>query len=229
MGKEARRRAREKMERGIVFGRLTLVERDAERSSRREYWKCHCACGAALSVRTDSLRIGATQSCGCLNVDRHFKHGQSRSPEWEAWHSLRSRCENPRLAGYAAYGGRGIRVCVRWSGKHGFENFLADVGRRPSPSHSIDRFPDNDGNYEPGNVRWATAAEQATNRRNTVRITIDGETKTLVEWVRLYSQDLELVRQRIDRRGWVPHLALITPRQSRSEAARAGWKGRVHG
>jgi hypothetical protein len=88
------------------------------------------------------------------------------------------------MPGYENYGERGIRVCGRWLGKTGFANFLADVGPRPSPSHSLDRFPDNDGDYEPGNVRWATLEEQHNNRRDTVRLEHRGLSLGLAEWSR---------------------------------------------
>lgn len=121
----------------------------------------------------------AARQVGLLNR----KHGEGqgrRTPEYRAWDSLRDRCLNRRSPRYADYGGRGIAVCTRW--RDSYENFLADVGRRPSAQHTLDRFPNNDGNYEPGNVRWATKKEQASNRRNNVRLEFDGRSQLLRDW-----------------------------------------------
>jgi hypothetical protein len=104
--------------------------------------------------------------CGCLNrelvVQRHLKHGEAklRTAEYRAWASMLDRCNNPNRKHYKYYGGRGIKVCERWMT---FANFLADMGRRPSPLHSIDRWPNPDGDYEPGNCRWATRMQQRHN------------------------------------------------------------------
>lgn len=112
-----------------------------------------------------------------------MKHGASRrgaqSPEFRVWQQMISRCERPSARSFPLYGGRGIRVCEEW--RHDFAAFLAHVGPRPSDGHSIDRI-NNDGNYEPGNCRWATAREQSANKRNTTRITAFGETLTVTEW-----------------------------------------------
>jgi hypothetical protein len=108
-------------------------------------------------------------------------HGATNTPEFRAWISLRHRCESPKSPSFKDYGARGITVCERWSS---FENFLADMGPRPSPDHSIDRR-DNDKGYGPDNCRWATWAEQASNKRNNRVLTINGETRTLAQWARL--------------------------------------------
>lgn len=114
---------------------------------------------------------------------RHH-HGNSvpskRLEGYLCWRAMKQRCRDPKFKGWKYYGGRGIKVCDRWADS--FAAFLDDMGPRPSRLHSIDRFPDNDGNYEPGNCRWATAREQQRNMRSTVVFTKGGVTKTAYEW-----------------------------------------------
>lgn len=161
---------------GRRFGRLLVIgESDSQRAPcgkvRRNY-VVRCDCGVEKSTDGSALRKGRTKSCGCLHLEQlpslGWKHGDApvggKVTEYVAWHSMIQRCGNPKAGNFERYGGRGIKVCNRW--KASYVDFLADVGRKPSARHSLDRHPDNDGNYEPGNVRWATGKEQQANRRN---------------------------------------------------------------
>lgn len=157
---------------GGVFGRMTAIE--AVRSNARGQpivWSCRCDCGTVKEVRAFNLTAGVISSCGCLYRETRktirLVHGDKpkvkAATEYSAWTNMITRCTNPKHNRWQHYGGRGIKVCERW--RDSYEAFLADVGRRPSPAHSIDRYPDCDGNYEPGNVRWATGHEQRMNQR----------------------------------------------------------------
>lgn len=150
---------------GQTFGRWAVLEQVVP-SGGRTRWRCQCECGVQKVVSGSALVCGKSKSCGCLHKDlmvgRLTTHGASKSPEYVVWINMRKRCLDPSDRKYADYGGRGIRVYDEWIGS--FSAFLLHVGKRPSPSHSIDRI-NNDGNYEPGNVRWSTVYEQALNQR----------------------------------------------------------------
>ncbi|WP_157968862.1 hypothetical protein [Tropicimonas sp. IMCC34011] len=153
------------------FGNYTVLG-DGAKDPKDRMVKCLCDCGVVKDVSAAKLRTGRSTCCkGCAALSKNrvtnLRHGQSSSPEYKAWRSMKQRCRNPRAHNYEAYGGRGIDVCDRWFDS--FEAFLDDIGAKPTAEHSLDRI-DNDGNYEPGNVRWATAKAQAWNRRNTTKI-----------------------------------------------------------
>ena len=185
---------------GRRFGKLVAVEFVGFKqfaTERKRMWRCQCDCGKEITTAAMYLNGGSTNSCGCI-VGKHKRtHGATGTPEFMAWTAMKQRCENPKLKGFKDYGGRGIKVCERWQT---FENFLADMGERPSPGHSVDRI-NNDGNYEPGNCRWATRVTQSNNRRSSLRIEFNGATHTAAEWERLLGLRTGWVSTKL-KKGW---------------------------
>lgn len=167
---------------GDQFGRLTVCKFAGRNPIGRPLWKCDCECGKSKIVLQTNLTLKSrpTRSCGCLiDEARHKKatHGRSKTRLYYSWLHMRSRCEKPQNPKYPRYGGRGIKVCDRWKK---FENFLADMGEKPTSSHTLDR-KDSNGNYEPGNCRWASQVTQQRNRTNNIKVDYQGTMVTLDE------------------------------------------------
>ena len=206
---------------GKVFGRLTVISLVQIRPQRWD-WLCRCECGQEKAVTTSSLKKGTTQSCGCLQIEltikRSTKHGfapaKEKSRIYRIWCGMLTRCTNPNCRFYNRYGGRGVTVCDRW--RESFQAFLDDMGESPSPKHSIDRVPNHDGNYEPGNCRWATSTEQARNKRNNRILEFNGESKTVMEWSETIGIHWQTILFRL-KHGWSikdtltkqPHVAAL--------------------
>ena len=209
------RRILPEIEAGQRFGKLVhtghIVFRLRKDRYRERYLEFVCDCGKVTYRQKASLFDGrdTMRHCGCWSKEFYAKlqrtHGCSKTPTWKCWSSMRERCRNPKNKAFERYGARGITVCERWEI---FENFLDDMGQRPSLKHSIDRI-DNERGYEPGNCRWATAKEQSANRSNTVSLTYQGVTKTLVEWSEIIGIDRNTLFERI-RRGYTDEQVLET-------------------
>lgn len=169
------------------YGKLTVIK---EISAKWSTWLCKCECGKEKQILQCHLRSGHTTSCGCVTIARakllNFKHGfvgnDNPTPEYSAWLSMKARCYNPNNNEYHNYGGRGIKVCDRWL--NSFETFLKDLGSRPSNKHSLDRFPNKNGDYEVTNCRWATIEQQNNNLRTNKIIIYNGIELSQAQWAK---------------------------------------------
>lgn len=205
------------------FGRLLLLEYKESDKRGQALWYARCDCGASCVVVARRVKDGSVVSCGCFHRQRSAetarklftKHGGFGTPEWLAWKNMHTRCSNPAYASFHRYGGRGIKVDPRWAS---FDQFLSDMGPRPSPAHSIDRI-DNDGPYSPENCRWATRGEQASNRRTNRMLVFGGKQTTLSDLARQSGISVQLLSYRL-RAGWTLEKAITAPRpRDRSPSA----------
>jgi hypothetical protein len=158
---------------GMRYGRLICIKQVGVNAHAQALWECRCDCGAVVAKSSVSLNNGANQCTRSCTLGVHVRHGaatrSAQTKEYKAWVSLKQRCLNPNSQKYMDYGGRGITVCQEWADS--FDAFLAHIGYAPEGNRiSIDRI-NNEGNYEPGNVRWATPYQQVMNRRNTKKDT----------------------------------------------------------
>lgn len=173
---------------GMKFGLLTVRSLSIERRHGQKVYECVCECGNVSVVLSANLRKGNSTSCGCLRQKKcsirmlglNLRHGETDTKLWKTWKGVVERTTNPASSHYLRYGGAGIGIHPDWLV---YENFALDIGKPPTPLHSIDRINNSKG-YEPGNVRWATAMEQAANRRTNVYILLNGERMILAQAAR---------------------------------------------
>lgn len=197
---------------GMRFGRLVVDSISHKDGDGRIHWNVSCDCGNTKTINGKSLRRGLTKSCGCLNKEVvksiMTKHGLSDTQIYQVWLAMKNRCYNEKVEGYDRYGGRGIKVCGRWLGGSGFQNFMSDMGERPD-GMTIERI-DNDKDYSPDNCRWATMKEQCRNKRSNRWLEHNGEKRLISEWASHIGIGLSTLVGRLER-GWSIKRALETP------------------
>lgn len=192
---------------GQRFGRLVVVERAPDGRKRKTgkpitRWRCLCDCGTYTETKTELLRRGECQSCGCLGVEKRKTacktHGESKTRMHRIWCNMLSRCLNPSNPQYKSYGGRGIDVDPRWAAS--YETFRDEMGPPPTPRHSVGRV-DNDRGYWPSNTRWETPAQQSRNTRRNIRLVHNGVEMVLFDWVKVTGVSWDTLRKRVAQFG----------------------------
>jgi len=192
---------------GKKYGRLLVISESPHAKNQGTRWLCMCECGNETIVYGNFLKRGLTKSCGCLHKEIaakvntiHGNSGKETTPEYTCWLAIKSRCYNENNPAYNNYGGRGIKVCDRWL--ESFENFYKDVGDRPTAKHSLDRYPNVNGDYEPNNVRWATEQQQQGNRRNNKWLEYNGKKMILQDWARLFNVNATAITDHLRRKSF---------------------------
>ena len=214
---------------GRRFAKLVVVDRDSPRR-----YLCKCDCGGTKTVMWEHLRRGVTKSCGCLRGEvaladerHHSRPGAQQHPLYQTWRGMLRRCYDKNHQGYPLYGGRGVTVCDAW--RKDFWAFADYVGPRKD-HETLDRYPARTGNYEPGNVRWATPKQQATNSDGCLVVMLRGERVTSAEAARVIGvSDSGAIKARRD--GFPPHEALALAKlrakaaAKQREGALVDWEG----
>lgn len=187
---------------GRVFSKLTVISRVATVNGGAARWRCNCECGNTICTDGANLVAGRTKSCGCLMAAlarvRMTTHGKRSSCEYNSWDGMIQRCTNKNHPKWENYGGAGVKVCARW--RNSFAAFLQDMGKRPVRT-TLDRYPNNRGNYTPANCRWATHEQQQNNKITCVYVTFRGKRMTVSQLARKIGMYPEKLHSRI-RRGW---------------------------
>lgn len=189
------------------FGFWTVINQDPVKSKLL----CKCVCGTEKLVNKYNLRDGKTKSCGC-KLSGPIKHGHSRTHEYTVWKGMKARCSNPNHKSFDRYGGRGISVCKRWM--ESFEDFLLDMGKRPSNNHSIDRA-DGTGDYSKDNCSWETQKTQMQHTSRSVLVTVKGVTRSVEGWAECSGILSSTIYHRISA-GWDRERAVTEPPRMRS-------------
>ena len=190
---------------GMKFGRLTVLERDCDNGRKGTHWICKCDCGNYAIVTTGRLKRGQSKSCGCINREKHTKHGMIKTRMYNIWMSMKQRCADANCKSYKDYGGRGIKVCDEWVNDfQAFYDWAMANGYRDNLS--IDRI-DVNGDYEPDNCRWVTRKTQNNNSRKNRYYSYNGETHTIAEWSEIMGIGYSALYARIER-GWTIERAL---------------------
>lgn len=206
-----------KVKPGVRFGRLVAVSRTRQTthtSKPRWIWQFKCDCGETIEREAALVLSGHTVSCGCYNAQRRTEsrthgeaHHKNHTPEYRTWASMLARSKPRDTKTCRDYGGKGIGVCPQW--EHSFEQFLKDMGRKPSPRHSIDRI-DNSKGYSPENCRWATPQEQSRNKKNNIHLTFLGKTQLACEWAEELGINRKTIYDRL-KYGWTTEQVLTRP------------------
>lgn len=192
---------------GAKYNKLTIIRYIGRNKQRKAIVECLCECGNKVSKLLTNVKSGHGKSCGCIQSNkRQYIH----TSEYNAWQAMKARCSNPNVKFFYHYGGRGITVCDRWLL---FDNFIADMGPRPTAKHSLDRI-DNNGNYSKENCRWATRHQQQSNRRNSKLLTYEGITMTEIQWCRKLNLKGNRAITRRLKAGWPEKKAFTVPKMS---------------
>ena len=206
---------------GDRYGRFTIV-REVESVNYKRRFLCRCDCGNEKIVKLGDMKFGGTISCGCycrennrkLISERSTTHGLSHTPLYKVWLGMKSRCYNPNATPYKNYGGRGITVCEEWLEHEPFYKWGMANGYESGLT--IERI-NNDGNYEPGNCKWATYREQANNNRRNTKVQIGDRTESLTTWLRLLGLSSSTIYKRLNK-GWSAEKALTVPVRPKASA-----------